>query len=246
MPKPPASLKLQQLAELRQSVPFDMNQLLDFEAGAWFMALMMHPAASEIDVRRDAFILLCASFVAAAEKSDPEVAALFRVSRPEYFGLAPKAYRRVLREAKSAMSYRMVAAIVARPFVERAKEGKAYKLPPELSELVLSNVVECVSAIHNVISGENIMQRAWRPSAPVLHLVIGLESAMQQLSLATSSNQEPDELIEPLALPFDLQEIELVRLAVHLSHEAAGIIRNDPAMKIDPTKLVEIRWTERN
>ena len=228
-----------------QWVHFDMDKLQDFEAGALFVALMMHPAASEIGQRRDTFINLCACFAAGLVTSVATEAAYLRATRPEYFAVTPRAYRLAFKQAKTLLRYRMIAALMARPFVGRAKLGNACKVPSAVGKFVPSNVAGYISSIHDIRSGENLMERAWRPSLPVLHLAIGLEQASLQRGLTGFGFQDPDELIKPRSLPFDFQDIELVRSAIHLGFQAADIIRKDPIMKIDASKLVEIRWVDR-
>lgn len=226
------------------TVYFDLTAMHEFEVGAFFIALLMHPTEREIGKRRDAFIALCAAFAAEQVRSVPTEAAYLREGRPEYFSVASKDCRRVLKQSKTLLRYRMLAAVMARPFIGQAKFGDRYKLPKELGVLRPENCAAYISAKHNIMAGENLMQRAWRPSLPILSLAIGLEHAIAKRGSPAADIVDLETLIEPHDLALDLQDIDLFRAAVKYSSEAADVIRRDARIRISDSDIVDIRWVE--
>ena len=139
----------------------------DFETGSYLQALLMFPKLMHFEVRSWAFRALCAAFAAEQERSVPEYADWLRCHRPDYFNVPRKEQRNVIRKLKTVLEYRAIAGLMARAFVGRAMLGDAYELPPGLKRVLPSSVAAWVVTHHEIKSGDNIMQRAWRPSLPV-------------------------------------------------------------------------------
>lgn len=229
-----------------QRIDFDLNELLEFEVGAQFMALLTYPKATESKQRHNVFLGLCAAYAAEQVRSTPTEATYLRVNRPKYFGVAPKHSRQALRLVRTSLKHRLLAALMARPFIGQALEGDNYALPPGLGELTPSTMAERISTIHNISPTENLMHRIWRPSLPVLHLAVGLENAKKRERTPAADDPHPDTdaLVEPESEAFDTQDIARIREAIKLSVFAAEIIGQDSRIHIAPHELVGIRWSE--
>ena len=213
----------------------------DFETGAYLQALLMFPRVPQVADRDRAFHALCAAFAAEQERSAPEYADWLRCHRPHYFNVPLKERRRVLRKLKTILEYRAIAGLMARAFVGRALLGDAYKLPSGLKKVLPSPVGAWVAAHHEVKSGDNIIQRAWRPSQPVLPLVIGLDAVF--FEPGSESQSIWDKQIAPKREALDCQDMLTWQKAVELSHEAHRIVRRSP--KISPREdIIRLAWCE--
>jgi hypothetical protein len=218
----------------------------DFEIGAILQAIMMYPRREEDAKFREAFIALCAAFAAEQVRSVPEYAAMLREVRPEYFSIEPAIYRATLRKAVILSRRRALAALMARAFVGQALFGEAYVLPPGLEKLSPTSVAADVAAYHRITPRENLVQRAWRPSLPILPLAIGFDNALMKREPARVRKQDDDDddLIEPEVFGFDLQDIDLCREAVLLGQQAANIVGNDQRIAIAASDIIAIHWCE--
>jgi hypothetical protein len=218
--------------------------LQDFETVAVLQAIMMYPQREDAEKFFHAFMCFCADFSAEQERSVPEFAASLREFRPEYFTIEPRQYRATRRKSVTLFRYRALAALMARAFVGEALFGEAYVLPPGLKKLTPASVAAYVAACHKGTPNENLLHRAWRPSLPILPLAIGLNNALMVRMPARARKQMADELIEPEAFEFDLQDIDLCREAVRLSKLATDIVKNDRRIRIADNDLIAINWCE--
>ena len=216
-------------------------EIEDFETGSFLQALLMFPTVPQVAARARAFRALCAAFAAEQERSVPEYADWLRCYRPQYFNVPLKEQRGVLHKLKTILEYRAIAGLMARAFVGRALLGDAYELPPGLKRVLPSPVGAWVAAHHKVKSGDNIIQRAWRPSLPVLPLVIGLDSAFFEPGPEGQSIWETQ--IVPKRAALDCQDLLTWQKAVELSHEAHRIVRRSPKISARE-EIIRLAWCE--
>lgn len=213
----------------------------DFETGSFLQALLMFPRVPQVADRDRAFRALCAAFAAEQERSVPEYADWLRCHRPHYFKVPLKQQRGVLRKLKTNLEYRAIAGLMARPFVGRALLGDAYELPPGLKRVLPSSVGAWVASHHAVKAGDNIMHRAWRPSLPVLPLVIGLDAVF--FEPGSEGQSIWGQKIAPKRTALDCQDMLTWQKAVELSHEAHRIVRRLP--KVSPKEdIIRLAWCE--
>jgi hypothetical protein len=213
----------------------------NFETGCRLQALLMFPGTSQIAQRQRASLALGAAFAAEQVRSAPYWADQLRRGRPEFFTVPPVVQRNALRKLTTELRHRTIAGLMARAFTGYARSGDDYELPPGLSKIDPSNVAAWVAAHHNLKTKDNILHRAWRPSLPVLPLVIGLDTvfyrdpADDQLSIW-------EKQIEPHAGALDCQDIETWRQAVLLSKLALPIVQQAPKIRIRDSEIVRIIW----
>ena len=120
-------------------------------------------------------------------------------------------------------------------------QGDAYKLPSEIRKLTLAASANFISSYHRIRSGENLLQRALRPSVPVLHLACALDFvAIAAFNLQPETSEWA--LIEPRDVALEVQRSELVKLAVQVSHSTKAIIGRDPRTKIVESDMVQVSW----
>ena len=215
----------------------------NFETGCRLQALLMFPGPTELVQRQKASLALGAAFAAEQMRSASDWAEQLRLDRPEFFTVSPAVRRNTLRKLTTVLRHRNIAGLMARAFTGYARFGNDFKLPPGLSKIDPSNLAAWVAAHHNLKTKDNILHRAWRPSLPVLPLVIGLDGVFYQ-------DPEVDQLsiwekqIEPTAKALDCQDIDTWRQAVSLSKLALPIVQQAPKIRISDSEIVRIIWHE--
>ena len=214
--------------------------LEDFETGILIQSLLMFPSRAEGEERCQAVLSLGAAFAREQIRSVPAYAEWLRANRPEYFITPLEAQRRTLRKLKTVLGYRMIAGLMARAFVGRAKLGDTYQLPEGLKRVLPSSIAAWVSAHHAIKSRENLMTRAWRPSLMVLPLVIGLDNVFYEPD--SSDTSIFDRQITPIVQALDFQDMASWRKAVLLSHEAEQIVRQADKIKVAENDIVRVVW----
>ena len=213
----------------------------EFETGTFLQALLMFPKVNQSADRARTFQALCAAFATEQERSVPDYADWLRHHRRDYFNVPPKEQRSALRKLKTVLEYRAIAGVMARAFVGHAFLGDAYELPPGLNRVLPATVGAWVATHHEVKAGDNIIQRAWRPSLPVLPLVIGLDSVFYEPGPGYATIFE--ETIAPKSAALDCQDLQTWRKAVVLSQDAHKIVRK--SAKISPKEdIIRLVWCE--
>ena len=216
--------------------------LHDFETVAVLQSLLMHPEISQMESRRQAFLALCAVFAEALQRTSPSEAGRLRESNPEYFEVAPKVFRKALRDLKSAAHVRLRAALIARPFVNKAALGERFELPDGVNDLTVTSAADYAAAQHEITDKDNLIRRIWQPSLPVLPLAIGLEQAWFKLGRASPDDPGIDKGVEPVVCEMNMVDIELWCLAVQISQIALAIVQAEPLIKFPDHKFVRISW----
>lgn len=215
----------------------------DFETGCRLQALLMFPSTSELVQRQKAALALGAAFAAEQVRSAPGWAEQLRRDRPEFFTVPLTVQRNVLRKLKTVLRYRSIAGLMARAFSGYARFGDDYELPPGLSKINPSNLAAWVAAHHKLKANDNILHRSWRPSLPVLPLVMGLDCVFYEDPPADQPSIW-EEQIEPKTDALDCQDIDTWRKAVSLSRLALPIVQRAPKIRINDNEIVRIVWHE--
>ena len=216
--------------------------LRDFETVAILQSLLMYPQVSQMESRRQAFLALCAAFAEALQRTSPSEAHGLRESNPEYFEVAPKVFRKALRDLKSAAHVRLRAALIARPFVNKAALGERFERPEGVYDLTVTSAADYAAAQHEITDKDNLIRRIWQPSLPVLPLAIGLEQACFQLGRVSPDDPGIEKGVEPVVCEMNMEDIELWCLAVQLSQMALAIVQAEPLIEFSDHKFVRISW----
>ena len=213
----------------------------NFETGCRLQALLMFPSTSQLAQRQKAALALGAAFAAEQVRSAPGWAEQLRRDRPEFFTVPPTVQRNVLRKLTTVLGHRTIAGLMARAFTGYARFGDDYELHPGLTKINPSNIAAWVSAHHNLKAKDNILHRAWRPSLPVLPLVMGLDGVFYQ-DPAADQLSIWEKQIAPKVEALDCQDIDTWRQAVSLSKLALRIVQQAPKIRIGNSEIVRIIW----
>lgn len=215
----------------------------DFETGCRLQSLLLFPGKTELALRRKASLALAAAFVTAQVRCAPDWAEQKRCDRPEFFTVPVCVQRNVLRKLTTALRHRTTAGLMARAFAGYAEFGDDYKLPPGLSKIDPSNLAAWVAAHHKLKADDNILPRAWRPSLPVLPLIMGLDNVFYQNPPADQPSIWVEQ-IAPKTDALDCQDIDTWRRAVSLSRLALPIVQRASKIRINDNDIVRIVWHE--
>jgi hypothetical protein len=158
--------------------PADME---DFEIGAWLMAILAFPGAGEHDLRQAAAEALCAGCVRVTVAADPQTAEHCRGNYPLYSSIDQREEKRRLRTLENRLRRRMVAAKMSLAFIEEGITGEPAKLPEGMTGLNIDALSRLVQPETKESDPQNLENRVWRESLPVIHLAAAMQWLLRYL-----------------------------------------------------------------
>jgi len=153
----------------------DTAQLAPYEAWALLMTYLAFPEP-DISERafEEAFTALCHVHLSMRRCRDEQWAIQPQPIKPLYVFLDPKTMNRALRTFDRRLRDRMIAARIAIAFLKEVIDKDGFKLPKSVKRLSLNELSAFVASDLQGVEANNVEQRVWRPSVPVLHLAVAL------------------------------------------------------------------------
>jgi hypothetical protein len=149
--------------------------------------------------------------------------------------------RHVFRDAKvidrdtkfvgKRLEKRLVAGRMAIPFLQKAELGHLPRLPSAIKRLSVNQMAEFVLNDIGQADPNNVKQRVWAPSRPVIHLAAGAAIIGQELRRKGTQTG-----LEYLLLCREL--IEAIILRAKLLED---LIVKDPEFPVEAEKLIRVR-----
>jgi hypothetical protein len=212
-------------------VILDPARLAPFERGARLIAILAVPAAKETDLREKIALALCAGVIRATCAADPGDADQWRDRYPVYTDISEAQCKKDLRQLPRRLRDRMFAGRMALGFFAKGLTRADPRLPPPMARHSLNALSELVNLQAGFSGAENLEQRIWRGSHPVIHLA----AAMQVVLRHVSEGIEIDEI----GYPLDEDSWHQAVIEVAELHEK--IVLRGGVVGVRPETLIRVR-----
>lgn len=148
-----------------------------YESGALLIALLTYPGEDEPELERraKAYWALCKWAVRMYADVDPDWAMKPQRIRPFAINLTDKESDRALRTFVHRLNDRSAAGRMAMAFLQEADLGKPPSLPKGVARLSIAEMANLVMPDTWQAHPENVVNRVWRPSLPVIHIAAALQ-----------------------------------------------------------------------
>jgi hypothetical protein len=211
----------------------DLERLEVYEAGAILVTLLAYPGVSDTCATRGrVHRMLCAGSLLARRETDPEWAAAPQRIKPNYAFVSEQAIERNLRTLERRLRDRMAAARMVIPFLLEAQTGLEPELPPDVKRLSLNQLAELVLSDVGQSESQNVKNRIWRPSVPVIHLAAAIAVRGQDILRMTG---------RPLDHSSLLQTQGIIEWVIRTAQEYEALITQSQRLHIDPECLIRLR-----
>lgn len=157
----------------------DFGTLQVHEAAANLIAVLAFPElAANSPVLDHHYRAICAWAVRRRLENQPALAEEIQPLRPSNLLLDVDQIEQAMEAVKVRIEHRLVAGRIAMPFLIRAESGpQAVVLPESVTELSLNQVAGFHAERAGMSDVQNIKNRIWYPSLPVIHVAAALELA---------------------------------------------------------------------
>jgi hypothetical protein len=207
----------------------DPELLNPFEIGAMLIAILAWPEPHLVEQQMLGAEALCSGWLTEACEMCPEEAPRLKTQFPEYAGVTPKAAKARLRTLRRRLNDRMVAARMARGFMQEALTGHVV-LPATMKQLSVNQLSRLVKTDRPTIDDpEMIERRVWRPSWPVIHLALAFDVLLTKLGADAASFQ----------YPIDNEGLNAWIIEVAWRHEL--FVLEDPRFGVSAESLIRVR-----
>ena len=208
--------------------PADMD---DFEIGAWLMAILAFPGADEVDLRQAAAEALCAGCVRATIAADPDTAEHCRETYPLYTSITQGEENRRLRTLKKRLRKRMVAARMSLGFIEEGITGEPARLPEGMTGLNLDALSRLVQPETYESDPQNLENRVWRSSLPVIHLAAAMQWMLRYLNPGTDEAN----------IGYPLEDDDKHAFVIELAERYEPLLLADRRTGVTAEKMIRVR-----
>ena len=209
----------------------DPDDMEDFEIGAWLVAILAFPGASEHDLRQAAAEALCAGMVRVTIEADPSVAEGCRATYPLYASIDPREERRRLRTLNNRLKRRMVAARMSLGFLEQGITGEPPKLPEGMTGLNLDALSRLVQPQTYESDPQNLENRVWRTSLPVIHLAAAMQWMLRYLNPGTDEAN----------IGYPLEDDDKHAFVIELAERYEPLLLADRRTGVTAEKMIRVR-----
>jgi hypothetical protein len=211
-----------------RQVDIDLSRNPVYEGGASLLALLACPANGTSKNRNaDLHASLCGKALWVHHLSNPEDSTSILV-KPQHVFRDAKVIDRDTKFVAKRLEKRLVAGRMAIPFLQKAELGHLPRLPSAIKRLSVNQMAEFVLDDIGQADANNVKQRVWTPSRPVIHLaaaaaIIGQELRRKGIQTGLEYLLLCRELIEAIILRAKLLE---------------DLIVKDPEFPVEAEKLI--------
>ncbi|MBB5374486.1 hypothetical protein [Acidocella aromatica] len=218
-----------------------LSGLPTYEAGAVLFTYLAFPESGDEaeEQRAWAHAALCHLALQAIAAEDEAASWAPQVVKPAYPLLTESECQAALRTYEGRYHDRLRAAIIAKPFIEKALNGAPPRLPPGVTKLTLTALAEWRDKLDKPDSEapdpKNFLTRVWRPSLPVLPAALGLNIVYTHLRRGGLATLPP--VYQLLRSP------EILKCIVETAQALEATVLSIPKFQIPPERLLRFRLT---
>ncbi len=210
----------------------DLTRLEPYECAAQLITLIALPVDTANEGRRDELHTSLCHIALREMHADIEAQRTPQPMKPVYaFCDLDKALRQMARLAR-LLRWRSAAGHMAIPFAQEVQLGHPPPLPTHIERLSLSQMaVEVMEmALHSDI--QNVYNRVWRVSKPVLHLCVALRVTSVDFYKLYGRGLSCVDL---------MLDADLLRHVVGFAEDMAEVLPRNPRLNLDPERLIRVR-----
>lgn len=202
------------------------------ESCAILFAILAYPEDDELETSRmNLHASLCYLYYRSRAETDETWAITPQLIKPIYAFRDPKQIDRDLKQLKRRLRDRMQAAKIAIAFLQEVKLGVAFKLPKNVKRMSIKQLSEMLLEETGYMEIENIENRIWRASLPVIHLAAATSVVMDQLKKSGLENP---------SIAHFLTNPDLAKLVVEKSNFYADMLTKSTKLSINPAALIRL------
>ena len=218
-------------------IVIDFDRLEVYEAGALLLTWLAYPGENKGDDERRARVhaALCACALRARCEMDPNWASLPQLIKPIYLCQTERECNQSFRTFPRRLRDRMVGARMAYPFLMEAETGELPELPPSVKRLSINQMAELVLTDAGHTDPENVENRIWRESRPVIHLATAVHGYLHRVEAKTG----------PLGLGPLFFHRSILEYVIRNAEHCEALVARSSGLHVDPEKLLKIRLAHR-
>jgi hypothetical protein len=202
------------------------------ESCAVLFAILAFPEDDEHDEKRmNLHASLCHLYYRSRAEKDEIWATTPQLLKPLYAFRDQKQIGRDLKQFKRRLRDRMQAAKIAIAFLQEVELGPAFELPKNVKRMSIKQLSEMLYEETGHMEIENIANRIWHASLPVIHLAAATAVVMDQL--------EKSNLAQPNIGHF-LTNPDLARHVVETSNLYADMLAKSTKLSMKPETLIRL------